>query len=364
MIENLEGKFKKCFELATLGETLAFPNPNVACLIYHDECLVSYGIHKEFGKAHAEVNAINNLKEIFSKSDLHKKYKSFTDYASECELILNLEPCCHYGNTPPCTSLIIESGFKKISFSSYDTNPKVHKKSLEIFSNSIFELISPEKLSQEIQEKSQFINRAFFSIRKKEIENRVSTYLSLKIASYPNGNMLTQDGARWITCEESRKDVHRLRSTNQILITTSSTIKADNPKYNVRHSAEDLKLLDIKDPDICVLYNKEKILPENTTSTRKIIYEKLDNLDKQTLEKIISELSFQGYQKIMIEAGPTLSKAFIASGLVDELIIYQPKNHRSKEKFIKEVESSFNYISSKNKIFELENDYKLVMLSA
>ena len=176
--------------------------------------------------------------------------------------------------------------------------------------------------------------------------------------------MLTQDGARWITCEESRKDVHRLRSTNQILITTSSTIKADNPKYNVRHSAEDLKLLDIKDPDICVLYNKEKIVPENTTNTRKIIYEKLDNLDKQTLEKIISELSFQGYQKIMIEAGPTLSKAFIASGLVDELIIYQPKNHRSKEKFIKDVESSFNYISTKNKIFVLENDYKLIMQSA
>ena len=112
------------------------------------------------------------------------------------------------------------------------------------------------------------------------------------------------------------------------------------------------------------LYNKEKIVPENTTNTRKIIYEKLDNLDKQTLEKIISELSFQGYQKIMIEAGPTLSKAFIASGLVDELIIYQPKNHRSKEKFIKDVESSFNYISTTYKIFVLENDYELIMQSA
>lgn len=364
MIKNLEEKFKKCFELATLGETLAFPNPNVACLIYHNEELVTYGIHREFGKAHAEVNAINNLKDLFSRSDLNKKYKSFTEYASECELILNLEPCCHYGNTPPCTSLIIESGFKKISFSSYDTNPKVYKKSLEIFSNASFELITPEKLPKEIQVESQFINRAFFLIRKKEIENRVSTYLSLKIASYPNGSMLTQDGSRWITSEESRKDVHRLRSTNQILITTSSTIKADNPKYNVRHSAEDLKLLNIKDPDICVLYNKEKIVPESTTSTRKVIYEKLDNLDNKTLEKIINKLSFQGYQKIMIEAGPTLTKAFIASGLVDELIIYQPKNHRSKEKFIKDVESNFNYISSKNKIFELDSDYKLIAVSA
>jgi diaminohydroxyphosphoribosylaminopyrimidine deaminase / 5-amino-6-(5-phosphoribosylamino)uracil reductase len=176
--------------------------------------------------------------------------------------------------------------------------------------------------------------------------------------------MLTQDGAQWITCKESRKDVHRLRSINQIIITTSSTIKSDNPKYNVRHSAEDLKLLDIKDPDICVLYNKEKIVLDDGASARKIIYERITNLDNKTLEKIIDQLSFQGYQKIMIEAGPTLSKAFIASGLVDELIIYQPKNHRSKEKFIKDVECNFNFKSSESKIYELDSDYKLVMVSA
>jgi diaminohydroxyphosphoribosylaminopyrimidine deaminase / 5-amino-6-(5-phosphoribosylamino)uracil reductase len=361
MIRDIENKFRKCFKLAVKGETLAFPNPNVACLIYFNEELVASGIHQEFGKAHAEVNAINNLKEYFTKhSDLQSRFSNFQNFASSCEFILNLEPCSHYGNTPPCTLLIEESGFRKIAFAAYDTNPIVYKKSLEKFSDSSYEVTRPEDLSKEIQSEAQFINRAFFSVKKKEASNELAVYISLKIASYPNGNMITKEGDQWITGEESRKDVHRLRSTNQIIITSSSTLKADKAKYNVRHSAEDLDLLDTKDPDLCVIYHQEKIEAQELDSSRKVFYEKLDDLEKESLEKLIRKLSFQGYQKIIIEAGPRISHAFLESGLVDEFIAYQPKEDRSESEFIESVKNEFQFDNSRQKVFDFEKDFKVV----
>lgn len=357
MIKNIEDKFKKCFELAVQGETLAFPNPNVACLIYFQEKLIARGIHQEFGKAHAEVIAITEAKEFFKADD---RFKVFSDFAAECELILNLEPCSHYGNTPPCTSLIIESGFKKIGFAAYDTNPKVYKQSLNKFSDKSFEITKPEDLNKEIQEEALYINRTFFSIKQKEADNKLAVYLSLKIASYPNGDMITKEKDQWITGKESRTDVHRLRSTNQVLITTSSTLKADTPKYNVRHEGSELNLLSTRDPDICVIHNKEKIELEKIDSERKVIYEQLNSLDKESLEAIVRKLAFQGYQKIMIEAGPKLSKAFLESGLVDEFICYQPKENRSIEDFKSDLVKEFKLDSGKGEAFckSYNNDYK------
>jgi diaminohydroxyphosphoribosylaminopyrimidine deaminase / 5-amino-6-(5-phosphoribosylamino)uracil reductase len=364
MIKNIEEKFKKCFELAVQGETLAFPNPNVACLIYFKEELIAQGIHREFGKAHAEVHAINDAKKYFSETlNLKIKYDSFEAFASECELILNLEPCSHYGNTPPCTSLIQESGFKKIAFAAYDTNPKVYKKSLEKFSDINYQIIKPEDLSTEIQKEAQFINRSFFSIKAKESENKLAVYISVKVASYSDGKMLTKDSNKWISSKKSRKDVHKLRSTNQLIITSSSTIIADKPKYNVRHSHQDLDLLDTKDPDICVVYNKKKIELDDIKSPRKVFYEKLNSLEEDSLKKLIRKLSFQGYQKIMIEAGPRLSRAFIKSKLVDELIIYQPKSNQLIEACIKNNQEIFDFKADQIEYADFKDDYKLMLLA-
>lgn len=342
MINNIEEKFRKCFELAVQGETLAFPNPNVACLIYHKEKLISSGIHRNCGEAHAEVIAINKAKDFYSGSpELQKSYESFQDFAASCDLIVNLEPCSHFGQTPPCTLLIQNSGFKTIAFAAYDTNPEVHRKSLEIFADSSYNLIKPEDLSDEIQKEALFVNRVFFSIKKKEQEKKLPVYLTVKIASYPDGDMITKEADEWITCKEARKDVHRLRSANQILISSSSTIEADDPSYNVRHSGSDLNLLDTRDPDILVLFNKNQQELKDIESERKVIYERINDLNKESLEAIIEKLSFLGYQKIMVEAGPSLSHAFLGSDLIDELVIYQSIENRDESEFIKDLNSEF-----------------------
>ena len=343
---------QKCFELAVQGETFAFPNPNVACLIYYKEELISYGVHRYQGKAHAEVIAITNLKENFP---------NYQNYINECDLILNLEPCSHYGNTPPCTSLIKETGFKKVAFAAYDPNPAVYKRSLEILSE--LEIIKPEDLSDEIQEKAQLINRAFFAIKEKEQQKELPVWLSVKVASYPDGSMITKHEQQWITANTSRQDVHRYRSTSQLLITSSATVSADNPSYNVRHNASNLNLLDIKDPDIVELYQNTSTKLKSLDSNRRIFYKKISSIDKASLKQVLRELSFQGYQKIMVEAGPTLSSAFIESGLVDELIIYQPKENRSSAEFVKDCKEQFTNTMKLAQVEDFNEDYKAIFLS-
>lgn len=359
---KLNEKFKKSFELAQQGECLAFPNPLVACLIYYQEQLLCHGIHRAHRQAHAEVIAINNFKEIFQES-YKDKFNCLEDFAKECELILNLEPCSHYGNTPPCTKLIIETGFKKIAFASYDTNPKVFKKSLEIFADKSFVLKNPDNIQDSaIKEEAKYLNRVFFALQKKEQEQKLPIWLTIKIAAYADGNMLTKKDDEFISSAQSRQDVHRLRATQQIIITSSSTIKSDNPQYTVRHSSQELGLLDSKNPDICVLYHKNKIeLNDNAKNSRKVIYKNIASLEKEELTKIITELNFQGYQKIMLEAGPRLTQAFLNSGLADEVIIYENKSSRTKTKFSQDTAKSFALEKFQHeKIYEFEDDFKLV----
>ena len=145
----------------------------------------------------------------------------------------------------------------------------------------------------------------------------------VKIATTTDGEMITEaNEPRWITNSESRKDVHRMRSCHDLLITSIRTVEADDPEYNVRHSAEELGLAEIKDPDIAILKSSTNLKNRNykifQSSKRKIIEAKVTDL-KSTVKEFIN----LGYKRIMIEAGPKLSEAFIESGLVDEIVHYQ-----------------------------------------
>lgn len=362
--KNLEEKMRKTFEFAKKGECLAFPNPNVACLIYHQEKLIASGVHQYYGHAHAEVIAINQFKEHYANSkELQAQYQSMEELASACELILNLEPCSHYGNTPPCTGLIKASGFKKIAFAAYDTNPKVFKRSLELFASPDYTLVKPEDLSPELQKQAKSINRAFFKIKEKENKNQLAVYLTLKVASYADGSMITKADDEWISSETSRRDVHRLRATSQVVITTSETIKQDKPRYTVRYDKDSLDLLDLKDPDLCILYKENKIQFTDDAKDRKVFYEKLASLDSEALLKLVTKLNSEGYQKIMIEAGPTLSHAFLDSGLLDEFVIYQNKSSRDTEEFVRDVSAKFQCAFENSLVEDFGEDYKLVFVS-
>ncbi len=291
---------ERCFELAQLGETYAFPNPIVGCVIVYDGEIIGEGFHRKCGEAHAEVNAVNSA---LSNEHLFK----------ESTIYVSLEPCAHHGRTAPCADLIIKHKFKRLVFSSYDPNPLVSGQGIERIREAGIEVIEPKDLDAEQVAESNWLNRVFFKL----------------IAKQP----------QWLTNSESRKEVHRLRSTHQLLVTSITTIRTDNPLYTVRHSSEELGLTDLRNPDIAILKSnsdfteaERKSLNIFKDTSRKVFEYRTDKDDPQALKKFIDNMISQGYQKIMIEAGPRLSQAFIESELVDEIVHYAPSQNNSVEK--------------------------------
>jgi diaminohydroxyphosphoribosylaminopyrimidine deaminase/5-amino-6-(5-phosphoribosylamino)uracil reductase len=306
-----------CFQLASQGETLAYPNPLVGCVITYQDKIIAQGFHREYGKPHAEPNAINSFLESQANSGIKLE---------DCNIYINLEPCSHHGKTPPCADLITKHGFKKLIYSSTDPNPLVAGKGAEAICLSGIEVLGSESLNDRTKQESTYLNRVFFH------RLNYPFWLSCKIARDEKLSMISppKHGSQWFTNEESRKRVHRLRSTHQLLITSVSTVLADNPSYNIRFSPETLELADIKDPDILILKNRNNFSSEDyrqlkifqTQSPRRIL-EKKNNSDYHDFTELLTTLAQDGYTKTLIEAGPRLSLEFLKSGLVNEIIIYQ-----------------------------------------
>lgn len=317
------------YQLASLGETYAFPNPLVAALIVHNDSIIGQGYHRKCGEAHAEVNAIESVKNFYRENPI---YDSFLELLANSEIIVSLEPCAHHGKTPSCAHLLASYKFKRLIYLTEDPNPLVAGKGIEIIQAKGIEVIGPESIEPSIIEKFNFLNRAFF----KTIKDPDAAWITLKIAATVTGAMVTKP--KQITNELVRKAVHRLRSTHQLLVTTINTLKDDNPAYNVRFSPDELNLADIRDPDIVVLGNQVSSvsLEKNTLK----VYESSDRkvFEYQSggdLEIFIQAMIARGYKKIMIEAGPTLSAAFVASGLVDEIVHCSPSLGNSVEQILK-----------------------------
>lgn len=328
----------RCLELAKLGESKAFPNPIVgAVIVFEDpetgeETIVGEGFHRAYGEAHAEQNAFELTREEFFKNS---------------SIYVSLEPCAHEGKTPACADLIIKHGFKKLVYVLEDPNPLVSGKGIEKIKAAGIEVLGPEELllearkqsedlatsCQEVLDKAKYLNRKFL----KWITSK-KPWVTLKIALTADGRMVTApDEPRWITNAESRKLVHRMRSTHQLLITGIGTVLADDPQMNVRHSAEDLGLADISQPKKLILKSSRDFSDEQRSELK--IFQDGDvgeariseDGDYNSLEELISEMAKHGYGSIMVEAGPKLSKAFQDEGLVDELIHFRAQSGRKDD---------------------------------
>lgn len=339
----------RCLELAKLGETGAYPNPIVGCVIVQNGKIIGEGFHKKYGEAHAEVNAINTALQTI------QNLEGTTIYVS-------LEPCSHFGKTPPCSDLIIKHKFKTLVYACADPNPLVSGKGITAIKKAGIEVIGPETLDSKIIEAAQYLNRVFF----KTINQ--TPWITVKIAVTEDGLMipkpanpqLQRDGSTseggWISNPEARKRAHRLRSSHQLLITGINTVKNDNPEFNVRHSPADLNLAEIKNPDILILKDQTDFTQEDRTrlkifnSGRKI----LEYSGTKNLQDLVSKLSSQGYNKILLEAGPKLTRAFIEAKLVDELIIYQ----KLSQNFYTEIQGTHTGLLSKPPEFSLNNPFQ------
>ena len=286
---NYDLLMRKAIEISAPYKYLVKPNPMVGALIVKDGKILAEGAHKKFGEAHAEVNCFNSLKEKIEEDHV---------------MICTLEPCNHYGKTPPCTKKIIESGIKKIIIGSLDPNPKVAGTGIETLKDAGLE-VSYGVLEKEVRE----LNKFFFF---KHENGR--PFITIKIASSADWMSHSKDGSTtWITSEASRKDVQLIRAEHDAILTGGNTIRSDQPRMNAR-----VEFPLIQPQKILLSEQKEWDLSLDFFQDSKVKI-----IDEKDLVKVVEVLSKQELNSLLVEAGPRLVNSFLKERLCDEMIIYQ-----------------------------------------
>ena len=298
---------KKCLELATKGMGYVSPNPMVGCVVVFNNQIIGEGYHEKYGTAHAEINAIENVKD---KSLLKKS-----------TLYVNLEPCVHFGKTPPCTNLIIESEIPKVVIGCRDSYSEVSGKGIEKMQN-----IGIEVIVGVLEKESRELNKRFFTFHEKK-----RPYIILKWAESRDGFMapLNQNKPFWMTSSESKKLVHKWRAEEEAILIGRITAKKDNPSLTVREVAGSNPIRIIIDKNLTLsgdlnLFNSEaktiifNVIKSEENDTNQFIKIDFNYLIKNILE----ELHKQNIQSVKIEGGSITLQSFIDANIWDEARIF------------------------------------------
>ncbi|WP_291368638.1 MULTISPECIES: bifunctional diaminohydroxyphosphoribosylaminopyrimidine deaminase/5-amino-6-(5-phosphoribosylamino)uracil reductase RibD [unclassified Acinetobacter] len=301
---------QRAIELAQLGQYSTKPNPNVGCVIVKDGQLVGEGFHPKAGQPHAEV---------FAMRQAGKHTQGATAYVT-------LEPCAHYGRTPPCAKGLVEAGVAKVIVACPDPNPLVAGKGVQILKDAG---IAVEMGICE-QDAAQ-LNRGFLKAMASGMP-----YVRLKVASSLDGRTAMASGeSKWITGSEARQDVQHWRAISGVVITGIETVLADDCQLNVRQLNGVADIATIVQPKRLILDRQgrlpltAKILqqPETVIVMGPLRQELVDlgvlQLPVQPLKDLLQTLSTQHQiYDVLVEAGATLSTAFLQQHLVDEMISY------------------------------------------
>ena len=286
-------------KLSQFGRKAVGANPMVGCVISRDDKIIAQDYHRLYGEAHAEVNA---LEKINYKGENTKVY-------------ITLEPCSHFGKTPPCAEALIRAGVKKVFIAMLDPNPLVSGRGMRVLQDSGIEVEVGL-----LEEEANKINRGFVK--------RMITglpFVTSKIAMSLDGRTAMKNGeSKWITSEASREDVQMLRSLNQAILTGSGTIKSDNPMMTVRTENADSNPLRvvvdsnniITDKSLNIFSSDANTLILNNNNSKILSNGKLD------LKSALKKLGEMGINNLLLEAGSGLNGAMTEAGLIDEFIIY------------------------------------------
>ena len=297
---------RRALELAESGRGFVSPNPMVGCVIVHENQIIGEGFHEIYGGPHAEVNAINSVKnpEMLSKS---------TAYVS-------LEPCAHWGKTPPCANLLVEKGLKKVVIGAIDSNHLVGGKGVEILQKAGIEVVTGV-----LEMEARLQNRRFFT----QIE-KMRPYVILKWAQSKDGFVARSDySSKWISNARSRQLVHKWRAEEDAILVGKNTAKYDNPSLTVRDWTGKNPLRLVIDPNLELPENLnlfDQIVPTVCYNTVKS--EKTENLEFVKLKpgfelkEILEDLNSRKIQSLIVEGGSFVLNKFIEEGLWDEARVF------------------------------------------
>ncbi|HYI76507.1 MAG TPA: bifunctional diaminohydroxyphosphoribosylaminopyrimidine deaminase/5-amino-6-(5-phosphoribosylamino)uracil reductase RibD [Chryseolinea sp.] len=297
---------RRAMELASLAQGHVSPNPLVGAVIVHQGKIVGEGWHKKYGGPHAEVNAVNS---VIDKNIL-----------KESTVYVTLEPCSHFGKTPPCADLLIANNVKKVVVANVDPNPIVNGSGLHKLRASGIEVITGI-----LDKEGRKLNKRFFTFIEKQ-----RPYIVLKWAETSDGFIARKNfDSKWISDEFSRQLVHKWRTEEDALLVGMRTAQHDNPQLNVRDwSGRDpirividrfLKL----SPKLNLFDGSQKTLCYNVLKHEERTNISLLRIDEENfLTHLIDDLYKRKIQSVIVEGGAMTLQAFIDAGLWDEARIF------------------------------------------
>lgn len=304
-------------KLAEKGIGSVEPNPAVGCVIVKDNKIIGKGYHKRFGGPHAEINALSGCR------------KKGTD-PTGATMYVTLEPCCHFGKTPPCTDAIIKAKIAKVVIAAIDPSKHANGKGIRLLKKAGIEIETGLCENQ-----AKLLNAPFFKFAKTG-----KPWVILKWAQSKDG-FLASKKHRWISNEKSRSDAQKLRRRADAILVGINTVLADNPLLTARPARKDKKLLRIildsrlRIPLNCNLTKTIKKAPvlvftTNKNSKKATLLKKKgveiitvsSAKGKCNLKDVLAAFAQKGIQQLLVEGGPTVIASFLKAGLADEIIIY------------------------------------------
>ncbi|WP_252230295.1 bifunctional diaminohydroxyphosphoribosylaminopyrimidine deaminase/5-amino-6-(5-phosphoribosylamino)uracil reductase RibD [Clostridium sp. ZBS15] len=302
-------------ELAKKGIGKVNPNPLVGAVIVKDDEIIGIGYHEQYGGPHAEVNAINNATKLLEGSTIY----------------ITLEPCAHYGKTPPCVNLIIEKKIKKVVIGMLDPNPMVSGKSVKKLKENDIEVIVGIE-----EEKCKKLNESFI----KYITSNLP-FVILKSAISLDGKIATAIGeSKWITSKEARRDGHLLRNKLSAIMVGVNTVIKDNPELTCRiengrnpiriivdstlRIPLDSKIVNNSDRLTIVATTKyaDKLKKQKLVNKGVRVIEIIDKNKKVDLKELMRYLGNLKIDSILIEGGGTLNFSALEENIVDKVRFY------------------------------------------
>lgn len=301
-------------DIAKKGRGHTSPNPMVGCVVVRNQRIIAEGYHERYGGFHAERNALTRCKEDLTGAELY----------------VTLEPCCHYGNTPPCTEIIIERGISKVYVGCMDPNPQVAGKGVRT--------LREHGIAVEtgiLEEECLALNEIFFHY----ITTKMP-YVAMKYAMTMDGKIASHTGdSKWVTGEEARHHVHELRKHYSAIMVGIGTVLADDPMLNCRieEGVDPVRIIcdsrlrtpldsqivkTAKEIPTIICYDKGQEEKLDALRNAGVEVMRIANKGKVDIHAVMKELASRGIDSVLVEGGGIFHGAMLKSGLVKKIYCY------------------------------------------
>jgi len=338
----------RCLQLAKLGEGNVAPNPMVGSVLVYEDRIIGEGYHQQYGKAHAEVNCINSVAE----ADVH--------LIAQSTIYVSLEPCAHFGKTPPCSDLIIKHGIKKAVVGCRDSFKQVDGKGIEKL-----RLSGAEVIVGVLENECRELNKRFFTFHEKK-----RPFIVLKWAETANSKIGSTTNERLLISNDiSNRLVHQLRHQNAAILVGTNTALLDNPSLTNRlwYGKSSIRLVidkDLKLPTHLQLFNQaERTIVFNYSKQEEkenLTYYKL-NKEADLLEEMLIACYQLNIQSLIVEGGSKTLQSFIDKHLWDEAFVIKNTDlivdegvpapilsHHTKARYAALLNDTITYFSNQN----------------